>query len=432
MANEVNLFSRDDLYLSDGTRVYKTSNNIADLASSMLQTFVNGQMNNSHTKLRTVVGPSRCLVGGDPEFFIEENKQTVPSYRWFNTNPNESINFCFGYLNKLIPAQKHLQGLDCMTNMQDNTGYYNSFVHPDGYQIELGYFPASCMEETTGIIANNIIAITNNLQKKNLLLSSKTSTTLTEEEANLLPLGCRPSFNAHFLDNTIYNHNPLMRFAGGHYHFSALGYINQTHLNYVDSGNYSIYNQQQLDEFNSHFSLLALNMEDRIAIVNPIIKALDASIGVLSVAIAGDLDDPQRRSHHYGMAGDYRLTKRTLEYRTPSNVTWQSPVTWNIMGMIGREIVKAYLYRNNNNLCRYFDNLPHYPEIVDIINNTDVVASRKYINKHFNNMLKHFTTSALNYYGYKILGIANKGFNSCFESNIMSNWGNKPAYLTTY
>jgi len=328
-------------------------------------------------------------VGGDPEFFISSpNNTLIPSFDWFGTDPESHDNFTIVALNNskvpVIFSPKKYSVLQSL-NGEHLTHWY---VHPDGVQLECGYNPVNCMESTSIYISQMFMGIKNALATDKFSLNTATSQTISPELAFSAPLGCRPSFNAHDIDNNITDKNPLRRFTGGHFHFSVLSQMKQ-HMFYSPKLETHVEaDPNDIEVFNNTFSLININEEARRNHFNNIIKLMDATIGIWSVAFAGKLDDPDRRYHHYGMAGDYRLTKCTVEYRVPSNVVWQNSVSWHVMGMMGRYIVKNWFLQSED-LPKYLKTVD-WGEVTDIINNTDVDRARAYWTKHSDSLQNLF------------------------------------------
>lgn len=320
-------------------------------------------------------------VGGDPEFFIKsETGGLVPSFEWLKTEPDSHDNFMIVALdNRKYNPQSVFFNEQKYNYLQTLDKSYHShwYIHPDGIQLECGYLPSKCMEITSNYLRDLFIRTGISLKQSKLALDYVTSKDISLELASIVPLGCRPSFNAHDIDNNIHNKMPLKRFAGGHFHFTALAKLEQR-----SSDNVFLLDPLDIEIFNNNFSLTQISEETRRDNFNNIIKLMDATMGIWSVAVADKLDDPERRKHHYGMAGDYRLTNKTLEYRVPSNVVWQNSVTWHVMGMMGRYLVGSWLESmgyatTQQKLCDYMSTV-QWGTVTDIINNTDGEAAREY------------------------------------------------------
>ena len=175
----------------------------------------------------------------------------------------------------------------------------------------------------------------------------------------------------------------MKRFTGGHFHFTMLAYPKQTSFYKGVSSSVYNYDPNDIEAFESIYSLQNINDTVRQEHINKLVRVMDATLGIISVALAGEYDDPERRHHHYGMAGDYRLTSKTLEYRVPSNNMWMHPVAWHIMGMMGRFLVDQFKSPNAHKFSTSFhtfhDEISDWGEVIDIINNTDYQAARKWL-----------------------------------------------------
>ena len=106
-----------------------------------------------------------------------------------------------------------------------------------------------------------------------------------------------------------------------------------------------------------------------------IVKALDAIIGVMCVSMFDKYDDPRRR-RLYGLAGEYRLPKHGLEYRTLSNAWMFHPFITNIVFDVARKAKHFGL----KGLMRFW-RTPE-DEIIKIINTNDVTGARKSMRKN--------------------------------------------------
>ena len=144
-------------------------------------------------------------------------------------------------------------------------------------------------------------------------------------------LGCQPSYNAYGMKGKpVYNPRELThRFAGGHMHFGTWG--------------------------------IRPNYEK-------IVKTLDMILGVWSVGVAQNMDDPIRRQY-YGMAGEYRKPKYYegygVEYRVLSNWWLASPALLQVTWDIGRLCVRL---ASSKHLKLWAGN---QDETVDVINSCD-------------------------------------------------------------
>lgn len=154
-------------------------------------------------------------------------------------------------------------------------------------------------------------------------------------------LGCTPSLNAYGLHGLeVPDPRALpIRFAGGHIHFGMKSSFN----------GYSDYDLRMVEA----------------------VKMMDAIVGLMSVSISEGRDDPRRRMY-YGLAGEYRLPKHGIEYRTLSNSWLASPSTYHLTFTVARTAARlgAALYRNQ---------LVSVPEadVVEAINRSDARLARE-------------------------------------------------------
>jgi hypothetical protein len=121
---------------------------------------------------------------------------------------------------------------------------------------------------------------------------------LQTADREYVSLGCKPSLNAYG-DHGREVPNPRelpFRFAGGHVHIGCNSYNND----------------DDRDKYNIKRNHKAL------------VKAIDACMGMASVAMFDSIDSPIRRQY-YGLAGEYRLPKHGLEYRVLSNAWLMHP-----------------------------------------------------------------------------------------------------------
>jgi len=161
-------------------------------------------------------------------------------------------------------------------------------------------------------------------------------------EPMYVELGCQPSYNAYGLKGTpVQNPRKLdYRFAGGHMHFGTFN----VRPNY-----------------------------------DKIIKTLDSILGVWSVGVARNLDNPIRRMY-YGIAGEYRKPKYTegygVEYRVLSNWWLASPALLQVTWDLGRLCVRLASSKHLKLWAGAED------ETIDVINNCDFKRSEQVIKRN--------------------------------------------------
>jgi hypothetical protein len=156
-------------------------------------------------------------------------------------------------------------------------------------------------------------------------------------------LGCEPSCNAYDMrGKPVADPRKLpYRFAGGHFHF---GTWTTQKPNYLK-----------------------------------IVKTLDNILGVWSVGVARNMDNPIRRQY-YGLAGEYRKPKYAdglgVEYRVLSNFWLQSPAVMQLTWDIGRLCVRLAHSRYGNLWAGNQD------ETIETINNCDFQQAEKIMKRN--------------------------------------------------
>ncbi len=260
-------------------------------------------------------------IGADPEMFVEdENGVVVPSF-------------------KFLPSKaKHLK----------YEGDQSGMLYWDGFQAEFNvYGVGTCMDGLTGYLRWGLKALYEQTIKFNPKAKISVKSVMDippemmkETAPEHAAFGCLPSLN-------IYGHeglkadgqDVLYRTAGGHIHF-GIGDINKD--------------------------------EDKIL---HIMKALDAVLGVAAVSLFAKIDEPRRRQM-YGLAGEYRLPKHGLEYRTLSNAWLCHPLAANIVFDLGR----SALMFGEKKLLKYWKG--NSKETAEVINTHDVTKAREILKRN--------------------------------------------------
>lgn len=158
--------------------------------------------------------------------------------------------------------------------------------------------------------------------------------------------GCNPDFNAYTREknptNVDYSEWPY-RECGGHMHFfwGKLGYTG--------------------------ISL----MKNKFDVI-PLIKALDGTVGILSVLLTKGNPEEARRRKVVGKAGCFRMSSTHVEYRTPSNFWLRSPRIVSLLFGVAREVITRASREN-----RIF--IPENEELVQkCINENDYELALKF------------------------------------------------------
>lgn len=239
-------------------------------------------------------------LGGDPELFIVKGNEIVGSER-------------------VIPEE----GLGGVPSFNPQTGandgpIVNSSIIRDGIQVEFNMKPFGCRARAGGSLHNIFNTLVQHLAtnfpdhsisfEPVVEVSSKELKSLSEKSRRL---GCAPSFN--FYDPSIgIEVDPdeyRIRSAGGHIHIGL-----QSPL--ADMVRYN-----QLDEA-------------ALPPLPTLVPILDFVVGNTCVLIDKDPRQAERRKV-YGRAGEFRLPKHGLEYRTLSNFWLKSyPLMSLVMGLV--------------------------------------------------------------------------------------------------
>lgn len=161
------------------------------------------------------------------------------------------------------------------------------------------------------------------------------------EQANPthLELGCAPSLNIYGTEVNMPDPATLpFRFAGCHLHFGLLQKSKQS--------------------------------------IEKMIKSLDSFFGIISIALLQGMEDPRRRLY-YGLAGEYRLPKHGIEYRTPSSALLAHPALFHLC----YDLARASLYLGLSSILFHSDMQLDDERVIDIINTYDVEEAKKYLKK---------------------------------------------------
>lgn len=281
------------------------------------------------------------LLGTDPEFFVKDGKgKIIPSWMFL---PSKEAEW------KTVQAVK-------------------TFV--DGFQGEIGFDP----KKTGGIGCIETMAYYVKMGLHKMLRKARefdASATLTLENtpeftldylASLddaqVELGCSPSFNAYDMPGD-FPPNPRAlpyRFAGGHMHFGNFGFWNRE--------------TKKFDAWGPKGEAQTVTEKQKDDYFIPIVKTLDAVLGVYMTAVAASFDNPVRRKY-YGLAGEYRKPAHGLEYRTLSNVWLAAPGIFHVAFMIARGAIQMEAC----GLSKFWIAPPEW--VIQIINTCDYKEARK-------------------------------------------------------
>lgn len=238
-------------------------------------------------KLGTIGRRLTCTVGTDPEIFaVDPQGEVVPAWMYLpdKAKPKhfKSANHKTGTLYwDGFQAEFTTQGTDtCLLWMSDNVQA----------GIQAVYDAAKAVGAKLTI--QNVLPVNPDY--------------LQTESLEHVQFGCAPSYNVYGLQGNIQDGRDVpFRFAGGHLHFGV-----------------------------SH---LPTNPEARQQVIEKYVRALDMILGVASVSLLGELDNPIRRQF-YGLPGEYRMPKHGFEYRVLSNAWLCHPLAMNMVYDLARAV----------------------------------------------------------------------------------------------
>jgi Phage phiEco32-like COOH.NH2 ligase-type 2 len=262
-------------------------------------------------------------IGSDPEIFAEdEDGQLIPAFNFLGSKTKPTV-----------------------ANATNGQGPNNMYW--DGFQAEFETAASHCMGWHGDSLQNGLKGLHNALKVYNpkAKLSVKTvfdipQKVLAEAKAEHVAFGCNKSLNVYGAEGfTAPGHEVPYRSAGGHIHIGFQG-----------------------------AKFTTKEIEDAV-------KAMDAVLGVAAVSMFGNYDDKRRRLM-YGLAGEYRLPKHGLEYRTLSNAWLFHPVTANIVFDLARSAFKF----GQSGLFKYWKATEQ--ETQDCINTCDVKKARAIIKRN--------------------------------------------------
>jgi len=187
------------------------------------------------------------------------------------------------------------------------TGFSDSYstVVPDGVQIELHPSPSTCRQSLASFLANSLDLVRRKMDEVGgMSVNFEAVVKVSQEELDALSdkskvFGCAKSENIYDMgaDVKINAATYLKRHAGGHIH---LGLENRAATIYARGWN------------GTDAGAIVTDHRKRL------VPLLDAFVGNTCVLLDRNPEAVERRKH-YGRAGEYRLPKHGLEYRTLSN-----------------------------------------------------------------------------------------------------------------
>jgi hypothetical protein len=267
--------------------------------------------------LRACIGSNWYNSGCDPEIFVvDKANQLIPAFQFLGPKPEAND-----------PVRK---------NGSLKPAYW------DGFQAEFETNPTGCMQRQGEQIGYGLEKVWSEARKKfpDAKLSLKTvmdidPNLLKETKPEHAQFGCRESLNVYGMRGERRDgYDVLFRPTGGHLHF-GIG--------------------QQPQE-----------------VIDHIVKAMDAIVGIACVSMFDKFDDPRRRTM-YGLAGEYRLPPHGIEYRTLSNAWLSSPVVAHLVFDLARKALNIGFVGMLDQIGFKYDE----KEVIRIINTCDVKAARE-------------------------------------------------------
>ncbi len=331
---------------------------------------------------------AKVLLGGDPEFFFEGGGKVV------------------GAEKVLKEGGKEVKSARVSESNTPSFDDFSAFVL-DGVQVELNPAPHLCRQSLGHEIALAFHALRKHLKgMEGMSATMKTTIDLDPEELNSLSdkarvFGCEPSFNLYDsksrieVDASTY----LKRSAGGHIHLGL---------------------EQSPPVFHDRKSLVPL---------------LDTLLGLPCVLIDRDEGNVERRKH-YGRAGEYRLPKHGLEYRTPSNfwlraypltslVMAQARMAVNVLGM--KTVHPSVSWDASSSLLKEVD----LSAVREAINTNDLDLAKGcwepvkgWLKEHTTYYSSGLNSSTLSSFSSFAEGVQEKGLESYFGTDPIEHWCN--------
>jgi len=242
---------------------------------------------------KTQEAMTNATLGGDPEFFISDNRGRVQGADSF------------------LPGKYEPLVVDPVA------GDVKSKLFFDGIQAEISFAHGTCREYIAKNIQLCLLKANDRIPKDHKFVIKPSTRVAKEVLENADPeariFGCAPDFNAY----TCSVNTPEMdasrhpyRYAGGHMHFGI--------------------SSKYLDESDAEF-LAARTEKGHLKTI----KFLDLILGVTTLGLDNG-PGSKRRREKYGKAGCFRPTPYGVEYRTPSCWWLSSPATVSLAFGIGR------------------------------------------------------------------------------------------------
>ncbi len=271
-------------------------------------------------------------IGCDPEIFaLDESGKLIPAWNFLGSkeNPNRTHAIALGNGGHQIPS-----------TVGNNPCYW------DGFGAEFTTKPTTCLEYQVESIYCGLKGVRDLLKSKfpNAELTIKSvmdidPKLMMEASDEQTEFGCSPSYNAYgrTIDLPPGRQVPF-RSSGGHIHF-GIG-------------------------LTSHEAAI------------PMVKALDAILGVCCVSLFEKYDDTRRREY-YGAPGEYRIPSHGIEYRPLSNAWLMHPFITNLVFDLGR---KTLILGHKGLFTKMWKGTEQ--EVIDCMVASDAVKARELMDRN--------------------------------------------------
>jgi hypothetical protein len=335
---------------------YRVAQLVGTQGKAMLKAYEEHRLKNLNQEMMSRIS----TIGSDPELFIVDSKnQIIPAFDFLPSK-----------------AKKHLYD-----------GVHG--IYWDGFQAEFDTSAPGCLAQHLSGVYTAMRALLTQARvhdKKARISIQNTLPVAAEVLAKAkqihVEFGCLPSLNVYGMQSDK-NNSPRelpWRFAGGHIH-------------------------------------LGIGKQSEVLAV-PIVKTLDAILGIACVSLFAKIDNPLRRQH-YGMAGEYRLPKHGIEYRVLSNAWLCHPLISNLVVELARKCV-IFSQKGFSNLWKVDEK-----EVIRIINECDVASARKVL-KDNRDIFEQLYKACFSYGNMKdIFNIFMNGVEDVVQdyTDVDGNWG---------
>lgn len=333
--------------------------------------------------------------GADPEFFFKQNGAVIGAEKVLPKNGVMRTE----RFHKLDENGAHVLNEDGLFATEERP-YGSPLIIIDGVQAELNVVPNHCRQSFSTNISICFRKIAEQIHGKDIIASFAQTVEVDKEEMQTLSkdaqqFGCAPSKN-------VYGRTKVeVKDASKYYSRSAGGHIHIGH-----GSNTTVKNV--------------------LANTDITIPILDIIVGNTCVLIDRDPGNIERRKN-YGRAGEYRLPKHGLEYRTLSNFWLRSYQT---MSLVMALVRFAVCVAGDEAVSKELLALVDLEKIARAINENDVKLAQENF-ESIRDFLSNISVSGyetrfplegerIDQFSY----FANKGLDYWFKDDIMEHWCN--------